>query len=77
MKLWITGENRGGPDDAIVWDFIGVFDSEDKALAACHNEHCFVGPQVLNVDLGPERQVWVGCYYPKIEPEPAREETEQ
>lgn len=48
------------------WELIGVFSSEDKAVAACSDEKDFVGP--INLDEASKRDdySWPGCYYPLL-----------
>lgn len=50
--------------DAVV-DLIGVFDTEEAALAACTQRHHFIGTLTLNERLPDAREVWPGAYFPK------------
>ena len=52
-----------------VWDFQGVFTSEERALEACKDRSYFVGPAVLNKELPYDTIEWPGHYYPKMEKE--------
>jgi hypothetical protein len=61
MKLWVVGQWRG---DDQPWALQGVFDSEEKAVAACRDPYYFVGPEQLNVALPHDSAEWPGCYYP-------------
>ena len=63
MKLWVVGKNK--QHEIVGWEFMGIFDSEDKAIAACKNKHYFVGEAILNQDLTDEKIEWPGAYYPK------------
>lgn len=70
-QLWIAGHNvmefcQDGTE-YIAWDVLGVFSSEEKAVAACHNENCFVDPFYLDEILPPDVGEWPGCYYPYAE----------
>jgi hypothetical protein len=48
---------------------MGVFTTEEKALAACSKENDVLGPMELDVKA-PEKLVpWVGAYYPLAKPE--------
>jgi hypothetical protein len=68
MKLWIVGKRLAG-DDA--WEFGGVFDSEEKAIAACHANNYFIGPIELNWVPPHERlPKWEGAYFPRLEAKP-------
>jgi hypothetical protein len=61
-KLWIVGEYILEVGGKAAWDFVGVFDSEERAIAACKKENHFVGPAELN---GKETfGTWRGAYYP-------------
>ena len=59
--LWIVGKALGDPD---CWEFQGVFDSEEQAVAACVLEEMFVGPAKLNTPLPLDKEGWPGAYYP-------------
>jgi hypothetical protein len=59
--LWIVGKALGEPDS---WEFQGVFDSEEQAVAACVLEEMFVGPAKLNTPLPLDKEGWPGAYYP-------------
>ena len=67
-QVWVTGHNimefSQYGTDYIAWDILGVFTSNEKAVAACHDENCFVGPLNLDEPLPPEIGEWPGCYYP-------------
>ncbi len=62
--MWIVGEHRQQIGDDVAWDFVGIFDTEAAAVAACTKWEHFVGPVALNVRLSDERHEWDGCYYP-------------
>ena len=65
MDLWIVGKRLDQETSA--WEFMGVFDTEGAAVAACVADDCFVGPAVLNKALPWETQdEWPGAYYPKV-----------
>lgn len=53
-----------GRDNEYGWDFQGVFDTEEKALAACRDEHYFIGPAELNKEYPDETIPWPGQYWP-------------
>jgi hypothetical protein len=59
--LWIVGKSCGYSDR---WEFQGVFDSEEKAVAACVSDDMFVGPAKLNTPVSLETKEWPGAYYP-------------
>lgn len=65
MMLWIVGRL----DPSIKpepWEVMGVYNSEERAVAACKDWMYFVGPQELNVPAPDERTAWPGCYYPIV-----------
>lgn len=65
MDLWIVG--RYPEDPALPWEFLGVFDSRERAIDACTGPRDFIGPAVLN-RRGPEERIeWVAVEYPKAE----------
>ena len=63
--LWLVGQYHSGEIPNIVWEFQGVFDSKQKALAACRNEYYFVAPVVLNEEIPDDTYVFPGLVYPK------------
>lgn len=66
MELWIVGQVKS--PDGKVWEFQGVFGSEELAVAACKGPDWFVGPAVLNNQLASEPIQWPGCFRPiKVE----------
>lgn len=66
QKLWIVGQFLGvGPgDQGTVWEFQGVFDSEQAAREACIGRNYFYGPATLNELIPADTRTWVGCRYP-------------
>lgn len=69
MKLWVVGKVLS-PRGAVVreWEFVGVFDSEERAVAVCRDEYYFVGSVELNY-IAPEdiTEHWPKGYYPLLE----------
>jgi hypothetical protein len=63
MTVWIVGR---WTSDTKPWEVMGVYDSEEKAVAACKDCRYFVGPEELNVPAPDEPTPWPGCYYPII-----------
>jgi hypothetical protein len=49
------------------WEFIGVFDSEEKALAACRTPDHFIGSATMNLDVGDDLVEWPRFRYPMRE----------
>ena len=51
-KLWICGQLKGEWAEAgSIWEFQGVFSSDEKARNACRNENYFVFPAELDEEL--------------------------
>jgi hypothetical protein len=73
MKIWIVGDNKS--EDGSAWELIGVFDSEDKADAACTKpNHCY-WPDVLNERASDETTTPPGIRYPRFEEQSDAEST--
>lgn len=68
IDTWIVGKfcDKHGP----IWEFQGVFDSEDQAVAACFGDNYFVGPATMNELLDDKRVLWPGCWYPRLQGKP-------
>jgi hypothetical protein len=66
MTLWIVGKWSGNPgeEERPIWEFQGVFDSEERALTACRNWRYFLAPAEVNQELPDEFCEWVGTRYP-------------
>ena len=62
-QVWIAGKITDCP----AWEFIGVFDSEDKAVAVCKTNQYFVAPCVVNEAAPEEARPMPGGYYPLAE----------
>ena len=60
MNVWCCGKVVSADD----WEFVGVFDCEEKAVAACKTVYYFVGKTTMNEELPSERVPWEGAYYP-------------
>ncbi len=63
MKLWVIGEYIGSTKTGIIWECVGVFDSQEEAEGECKTRNYFVGPLFLNDPLHDSVE-WPGCYYP-------------
>lgn len=61
---WVCGKHVGNPEEQNKWEFIGVFDTKDKAVKACRFESYFIAPAKLNESFPNETVEWVGAYYP-------------
>ena len=62
MQVWIVGRLLNYETSS--WEFVGVFDSEEKTREACVEVVMFVGPATMNVRMPLESEEWPGCYYP-------------
>jgi hypothetical protein len=73
MKLFIVVKCKDSRETDSAFEFIGVFDSEEKAVAACVDVRYGIGPAILNEDLGDEREDWPDFYYPHAMPLPPKD----
>lgn len=65
MKLWVTGQYKSGEFPNILWELAGIYDSEDKAVAACAGDsNMFVWSQELNADIPKETHTPPDFKYP-------------
>ncbi len=65
--LWYVGRARGGEFPDCVWDFQGVFSSEQRAVAASRDPTYFVSPIALDEEL-PHESMETPGYYPLVNP---------
>lgn len=65
--LWLVGQYR--EDSEHKWEFQGVFDSEEKAIAACRYSWYFIAPARLNEQVPHETVMtgWPGACYPLVD----------
>lgn len=70
MKLWVVGQFFEESIPANKWAFVGVFDTEEAAIAACTADNYCILPATLNEVLPEEVVVWPGGYYPRLESKP-------
>ncbi len=61
MRVWIAGQVR---DDGQHWQVVGVFSTEQLAVAAASDDRTFIGPLEVDVYLGDVAMPWPGGYYP-------------
>lgn len=62
--LWMVGQFIKETEHGNIWDFQGVFTSEEQAVKACRTPAYFVVPIALNQELPHETVVALGGYYP-------------
>lgn len=68
--LWACGQWRREEDDGLsVWDFQGVFNSEQRAIQACRGDNWFIWPVVVNAEMTEEPIEAPGGYYPAYDRE--------
>lgn len=71
MNLWIVGKHILKTEEGhTAWEFIGVYDSIEKAITACTQDSYFCGPALLNETLPDEPSVWLGAFYPTLQSRP-------
>lgn len=68
MKLWLVGQTLN--DDGTVWEFQGVFSTEELALSACVKDNFFIARITVDYALTVETCDWELCWYPAHEPRP-------
>jgi len=73
MKLWIVGKILNPDTGCDIWEFCGVFDTEEKAVAICKTEDYFVGPADLNFIVPDPTVDWPNAYFPLIEEDKEKE----
>lgn len=61
MTYWICGRWTNN----VMWEFQGLFDTEQKAIDACKSDRYFIAPAVVNEELTEVSESWPGCYFPK------------
>ncbi len=66
MELWVVMQFMSGKNPDAVYDFAGVFSSEEKAIAACRNWRYSYAPAILDEALPDERVDWLGQVYPIV-----------
>jgi len=65
MRAFIVGKYIDENEKGAVWDFIGIFASEERAILVCKGErNYFVGPVMMGEQLENARIPWPGAYYP-------------
>lgn len=63
--LWLVGEVLPeGHECGHSWQFIGIFDSQSKAIAACKTENYFTGSAILNEAIECEPKPWPVAFFP-------------
>ena len=66
QTLWIVGQYRFGDTGAIVWDFQGVFTTEEKAIAACKSTTWFIARMELDKELPEATEVMPDVIWPLL-----------
>jgi hypothetical protein len=63
QTLYLVGK-IASDEKFLEWQFIGLFEAEEKALAVCRTPDHFLAPVVLNQDVGDEILAWPNFRYP-------------
>ena len=62
-RVWIVGHKSNpeisNPVLGFAWDFVGVYDSQDRAIRACFSESYFYFYMALNTGFGGDAPVWI------------------
>jgi hypothetical protein len=69
-ELWLVGQYKSGQFPSIVWEFVGVFTTEDAALRACPDIDYFMTPVKVNEAAQPESGQFPYVWYPQSEHRP-------
>ena len=64
FTYWLVGQFRMQTAEGPVWDCQGIFDSHEKAVAACRTQNYFIMPLELNKQL-PHETIVITTEYPK------------
>ena len=69
--VYNTGNPKVGETVFADVTFIGVFATEEEAVAACRDKSYFIGPTIFGESWGHEKEDWVcagrRAYYPHLE----------
>lgn len=65
MKVYLVGKTIKKEESGFTWECGGIFDTEEKAVAACHESNYFVAPLVMNEIAPRETVAFPDAYYPK------------
>jgi hypothetical protein len=65
-KLWLVFQFMGESEVGIVADFAGVFDSREKAIAACRDATYCIQTTELNATHPHEPTGFEDCEYPLL-----------
>lgn len=65
--LYIVSQYKAETDKGIVWEFQGVFDTEEAAKIACRDETYCYFPVTLNETVSHKTIVSTEAIYPKAE----------
>jgi hypothetical protein len=63
--FWLVSKFIASVEQGVVWDFQGIFETRDLAIAACRNESYSIQSVELNEELPDESSDFPDCEYPK------------
>lgn len=72
MTIWVCGRTFPDVVDAegfCMWELLGLYSTEEAAVARCRSVNDFVSPIPLDVDMPEERVLFPGAYNPLYVPE--------
>lgn len=64
-QVWVAGRNAADMDPTR-WAILGVFSTNERAVAVCADERDFVGPMYLDQPLPHDLSIWCGSYRPRV-----------
>ena len=64
--IWVVIDNKEEINGKIVFEIIGVFSSQKKAISACTKRNHGYGPLRINDSMHKDAQSWPWFVYPNI-----------
>jgi hypothetical protein len=68
VKLFLVGKFVAETAEDMAWEFHGIYDSEERAVAACFDWRFSVCPVTLNETAPDVTYEFPGSYYPHTRP---------
>jgi hypothetical protein len=65
--LWLVGQFKAETEQGIAWEFIGVFETRELAVAACTSENQCVQSVRLNERRPDKTETFPDSFYPLLE----------
>lgn len=68
--MYLVAKFIAATEKGIAWEFQGIFDSHEKAVAACKTPMYCIQTVTLNEEAPDESVEFVDCEYPLYSPDP-------